>query len=375
MQDRAGSELLLEIALRGGATALLLLMGAILLRDARRTDSGPVGGLLALSFAAYVVESAPGDICWQVPWLRPLAFVSMAAPALLWIWTGVVFDDEFRLSWRDGAAWLTLPVLGALQSFADQRWAFWAREVLALLFVALGVWRILAGWREDLIERRRRLRFVLAIAVSLYAARILGSELLDRGGAAAASTGIGNTVALAALVFVLAFASLTGGRTFTARIALATPAEAAPEDMPAAAPPAASHDPELLARLRRLLEEDRVYREEGLSIGGLAGRLDVPERRLRQLINQHLGHRNFSSFINGYRLDDAAGALADPGQAEVPILTIALDAGFQSIGPFNRAFKARAGVTPSEYRRLAESGIGKAIPRFGKAQAEFGETR
>jgi len=28
-----------------------------------------------------------------------------------------------------------------------------------------------------------------------------------------------------------------------------------------------------------------------------------------------------------------------------------LDAGFQSLGPFNRAFKAEAGVTPSDYRR------------------------
>ena len=44
-------------------------------------------------------------------------------------------------------------------------------------------------------------------------------------------------------------------------------------------------------------------------------------------------------------------ALRDPLQAEVPILTIALDAGFQSLGPFNRAFKAETGLTPSDYRR------------------------
>jgi AraC-like DNA-binding protein len=35
----------------------------------------------------------------------------------------------------------------------------------------------------------------------------------------------------------------------------------------------------------------------------------------------------------------------------VPILTIALDAGFQSLGPFNRAFKSATGETPSKYRR------------------------
>jgi len=35
------------------------------------------------------------------------------------------------------------------------------------------------------------------------------------------------------------------------------------------------------------------------------------------------------------------------------VLTIAMDAGFQSIGPFNRAFKAEIGLTPTEFRRDA----------------------
>jgi len=48
-------------------------------------------------------------------------------------------------------------------------------------------------------------------------------------------------------------------------------------------------------------------------------------------------------------------ALADPAQEAVPILTIAMDAGFQSLGPFNRAFKATTGVTPTEYRKSKAS--------------------
>jgi hypothetical protein len=48
---------------------------------------------------------------------------------------------------------------------------------------------------------------------------------------------------------------------------------------------------------------------------------------------------------------DGAAALADPAQTDMPILTVALDAGFGSIGPFNRAFKVRTGVTPTEFRR------------------------
>ena len=36
--------------------------------------------------------------------------------------------------------------------------------------------------------------------------------------------------------------------------------------------------------------------------------------------------------------------------AHLPVLTIALDCGYGSIGPFNRAFKARYGITPGQFR-------------------------
>jgi AraC-like DNA-binding protein len=38
---------------------------------------------------------------------------------------------------------------------------------------------------------------------------------------------------------------------------------------------------------------------------------------------------------------------------DLPILTIALDSGYGSIGPFNRAFRQRYGMTPTEYRAAA----------------------
>jgi AraC-like DNA-binding protein len=108
-----------------------------------------------------------------------------------------------------------------------------------------------------------------------------------------------------------------------------------------------------LRRLERRMTVERAYRREGLAIGPLAAELGVPEYRLRQLINEGLGHRNFNAFLNRYRLDEAKAALADPEQKDVPVLTIALDAGFQSIGPFNRAFKADTDLTPTEFRRAA----------------------
>ena len=69
-------------------------------------------------------------------------------------------------------------------------------------------------------------------------------------------------------------------------------------------------------------------------------------------VGAQLGYRNFNVFLNNHRIEEAKAALSDPTQAEVPVITIAMDAGFQSLGPFNRAFKATTGVTPTEYRRL-----------------------
>ena len=121
------------------------------------------------------------------------------------------------------------------------------------------------------------------------------------------------------------------------------------------APQEATADQRLIDALMRLMADERIYRHDNLTIGVLATKLKIPEYRLRRLINQRLGYRNFNAFLNNHRIEEAKAALADPAQAEVPVITIAMDAGFQSLGPFNRAFKAMTGVTPSEYRKLKAS--------------------
>jgi AraC-like DNA-binding protein len=136
--------------------------------------------------------------------------------------------------------------------------------------------------------------------------------------------------------------------------------------------------PLVLRRLDQLMTVERIYRREGLTIAVLAAKLDLPEYRLRQAINEGLGYRNFNAFLNRYRIDEAKAALADLSQREVPVLTIAIDAGFQSIGPFNRAFKANTGMTPTEFRREALAGARPATLenddnfRIGRSGQEFG---
>ncbi len=112
------------------------------------------------------------------------------------------------------------------------------------------------------------------------------------------------------------------------------------------------------------METDRLWKREGLGIAELARELGTQEYLLRRAINRRLGYRNFNDFLHGYRLAEVAQRLGDPAERHLPVLTIALDCGYGSIGPFNRAFKARFGVTPSQFRELRAKDI--AVSEIGR---------
>lgn len=311
--------------------------------------------------------------------------------------------------WAAWAAWGVLALLGALGcGLPPGALRTTLGPVISLVlgisplvFGGLVIVATLRQWRGDLVEQRRRLRAFIVIGGTAYLlastiARVVGTD----DGRFAATASLIDIVALGAIVAVIAGRLLRLGPSELFRAtpyqALAvgdsraggkdgvegsaaddadTPAtcataEHAPPDESREAtasadalPPTDTSDPAqalLAQRLAHLMDEERAYRDEDLSITRLATRLAVPEYRLRRLINQRLGHRNFSAYVNQYRLAEAMAALADPGRASLPVLTIALEAGFQSIGPFNRAFKAHTGLTPTEFRRKnsADSGNG-----------------
>ncbi len=106
---------------------------------------------------------------------------------------------------------------------------------------------------------------------------------------------------------------------------------------------------DLVSKLESAMKSG-AYKQNGLTINQLARQLEVPAHQLRRLINTELGFENFSQFLNSYRLPAVYEALKDPKRKQEPILTLALEAGFNSIAPFNRAFKQAKGVTPTQYR-------------------------
>ena len=328
---------------------LLLLRVAVLLKSARSSRVSRYSALLLACIAAYVVESAPSFDALDLRVRVPIHVVTSTTPAMFWMTMGTLFVDDFRPRWYHALAWLALALFGAAAMFRPSMSLGLMQSGLSVLFLLIGLWHALAGRATDLVEWRRRLRVGYAIAIVLYTLLVIASDWLWAGGLSAAPFSLANAIGLMALIFLFAVVgSLATEQQWTAVAGRATPA--ASNALPAT-PSASGLDAAPLAALRKLIDHGKVYREPDLSVASLSQKLDIPEYRLRHLINHQLGHRNFSAFVNGYRLAEAEAALSDPAQADVPILTIALDAGFGSIGPFNRAFKAQTGVTPTEYRR------------------------
>lgn len=107
----------------------------------------------------------------------------------------------------------------------------------------------------------------------------------------------------------------------------------------------------LVEALQRLLTQEAIYTRSSLKVADLARRLGEPEYKVTQCITGPLGFRNFNQMANHFRIEEAKRQLTDAAYGHLPILTIAFDCGFGSIGPFNRAFKAETGLTPQQFRR------------------------
>ncbi len=357
---------------------MFLLIACLTWRDRRQTRVGRLSAALTLSAAASAVNSTPGFRQAEVVWRAPVLALAAGSVVVFWLWARIVFDDDFILRARHAALW-ALSVAGEL--FSAYGCAKWPRAgsladlVVQLVGVGLAVLAItqtMATWRGDLVTGRRRLRAAVLLASVVYISidTLYNSGLGSFAVTPAAFDAI-RALGLCALAVLAAWRLLQVAPIEPATSVLRRGTDfAASASGPKSAPQGVT--PLLLKRLEQLMTDERVFRQERLTIGALASRLAVPEERLRRAIHEGLGYRNFNAFINHYRLEDAKAALSDPSQCEVPVLTIAMDSGFQSLGPFNRAFKADTGLTPTEYRRMAQKMPAADASRPDEADRKIG---
>jgi len=310
---------------------------------------------LILTTGSYLFLSGPWAPLEGMPRLVLIGLTSLT-PFVLWAVALQFFDDGFRLPvWP----WPTAALIGtgaAGLEFTGE-WEGTLRNVFriaSLIALAHAIWVMLTGWRDDLVETRRRARAVLVGLIVLQAGISLIVELVYSNAADRAPLEPLAAIGILVLTTALAAMLLRPVASTTERSA---PSAKVSEPIPDAAAPSDG----LIERLQSLIEEGGLF-APGLTIASLAEHLGVPEYRLRRTINQGLGYRNFSSFLNRHRVAEAQRRLHDPANARLSVLTIAMDLGYGSLGPFNRAFREITGQTPSEFRQHGE----KTSPIPGK---------
>ncbi len=338
----------LELLARGAAVGAFLGLAIIGARGGP-TPARVTGVLFCLGAAAHTLTQMPGDMEGALGWAWTAVWALSAMGAgLFWAFVLELFDDRARLEPRlfaPAALLLAISAGAGLTEGPTSSALLLVHNLASAALIGHALVRVAAGWRDDLVEARRRLRGPILAAAAVYALAVIAVQTAEifLGSAAALSPLGALALMILGLLSLAAFGRIDPDLFGPARAPYAEESAEVPS-------PISAEDAAAAAALDRLMREERVYREEGLTIAALALRLKLPEHRLRRLINQRLGHRNFSAFLNTWRLADAKAALADPAQAAVPISTIALDAGYGSLGPFNRAFKAETGLTPTEYR-------------------------
>ncbi|HZY38349.1 MAG TPA: ABC transporter permease [Mucilaginibacter sp.] len=116
-------------------------------------------------------------------------------------------------------------------------------------------------------------------------------------------------------------------------------------------------------RLKAAVSANRLYEDAELTLTTLAVKLMIHPHDLSRIINIGL-EKNFSDFINEFRVREVARKMQDPACDRLTLLGIAYESGFNSKRTFNRVFKEITGKTPVEYKNnlRKEGPIDKLAP-------------
>ncbi|PWE29376.1 hypothetical protein DDZ14_17485 [Maritimibacter sp. 55A14] len=328
----------MDLFLRGGAVTALATCALIFLVNPTVWPRGLSVPALCFGLSAYLLVSSPNLGLAGTRTEAVLVMVAGVLPVLA-IWAGaeVFLDRPVYQPWH-GVMAVLVSVGAWLAPFLP--FAATARGVLVVLLYAALLYMALSTAAEDLVESRRRFRRWFVALMALAGLGISLVELLRLDA---------ELPPPAYPIHALVFLVLT--MLFLAWAARITPDLWPLRQEPVTSSPAplSAANAAVLQRVEAAMDEG-IWRQEGLTIAELARTVDAPEHQVRRAINKGLGYRNFAQFVNERRIEAACEALSDPTRADIPVLSIAFDVGFASIGPFNRAFREKCEQSPTEYR-------------------------
>lgn len=116
----------------------------------------------------------------------------------------------------------------------------------------------------------------------------------------------------------------------------------------------------IITRLHEIMEDEKAFADEDLTLNDLARDLDIGPHQLSQILNNRI-RKNFNTFVNEYRVEEAKRLLRE--EPDRSILSIGAAAGFNSTTTFNTVFARHTGLSPRQYRKtiMAPAGSQGAV--------------
>ena len=105
----------------------------------------------------------------------------------------------------------------------------------------------------------------------------------------------------------------------------------------------------VLSHMAALMEAEKAFLDETLTLQGLALRLGITAHQLSELLNTRYG-KNFRTFVNGYRVREAQEILRNEPREK--ILSVGFSVGFGTSAAFHAAFRKETGMSPVEYKKI-----------------------
>ncbi len=112
-----------------------------------------------------------------------------------------------------------------------------------------------------------------------------------------------------------------------------------------AAPAAAAA---VVARIRRALEDERLYLNPTLTLAELSAHMGLAPRLISFSASNGFG-QSFNDLANSYRVAEVKRRLAIPAARRLTLPGIAFESGFNSKTTLNHLFKQLTGVAPRQW--------------------------
>lgn len=321
------------------ALLLLILLAAMLRGDAGHKGNRP--------FLALVALCALQSIIVGLRWGYDVAGLGYVLPVVASCLPAFVLESFRNLSHREqaetGAVWIyASPPLSIVALILVSPGLVDIALILLFVGYALVLLNLSRTGPDALDEARLEGAGAAHRALLIAAASLCLSALVDLSVLLDFQWSKGANAALIVSSANLAGLLFLGLTAMVAARERAVPVSAAAADRASST----AEDRDILDRIDHLLANQKLARDENLTLSRLARRAGLPARQISAAVNR-LARKNVSQYINDFRIAEACRLLRE---TDMSVTAAMLESGFQTKSNFNREFRRVTSLSPASWR-------------------------